>query len=496
MLSFSGLESSLLLAHAFWSRLENAVPGELVVGVPARDVVIVTGSQSAPGLEKVRRAVDRVFFAGDDNLLTRCLLVRRGGSWEPFDRPTRAGSGAPRQANSQHLADQPPRQFQEHPSWPGERVPVAAMRPPVSMPPAGPSSLPGGPPSQVGPGRPMSPMRSAPPMSVTGAPLPPAPSGPSRVPTGMTAPRSGPPQQAGAATQGGRRRMPPQGSHPAQPMSSTPASAMPTSHAPAGQPLPPRQHLADRRPAAADVAPYSAMPYSAVPYSAVPYSAMPRPDLRAHPAPPPHSAIPYTTPYSAAPYSATPYSGTPYSGAPLGGVPRSRGVHAAQAPDYRAKQPYPDAPASAPVGASGYSRPSSHRAPEPPRQHGGESSYSSRDPYSSMARPAPVPPSAPMSAVPYSTVPYSMAPYAATPYSAQPYPATPYSAVPYPASYGDVPAARHATGLHRVVGAPAPAAAPSRSEEQQYPGRWGTAPTSPAPRSSAPTTGPRARFSR
>src|SRR6516164_5839505 len=69
MLSFEGLESSLLLANDFWARLEGAVPGELVVGVPARDVVIVTGSQSGAGMEKVRRCVERVFFAGGDHPL-------------------------------------------------------------------------------------------------------------------------------------------------------------------------------------------------------------------------------------------------------------------------------------------------------------------------------------------------------------------------------------------------------------------------------------------
>lgn len=103
MLSFDGLESSVLLAHAFWDSLEGSIPGELVVGVPARDVVIVTGSESRPGLEKARRAVDRVFFAGDQHLLSRELLVRRRGMWDVFplagptrQRPAPEGPMAPR----------------------------------------------------------------------------------------------------------------------------------------------------------------------------------------------------------------------------------------------------------------------------------------------------------------------------------------------------------------------------------------------------------------
>lgn len=84
MLSFGGLESSVLLADEFWDQVEEGVPGELVVGVPARDVVIITGSQSRPGLAKARRAVDRVFFAGDEHLLSQDLLVRREREWLPF----------------------------------------------------------------------------------------------------------------------------------------------------------------------------------------------------------------------------------------------------------------------------------------------------------------------------------------------------------------------------------------------------------------------------
>jgi uncharacterized protein YtpQ (UPF0354 family) len=81
MLSFGGWESSVVLVDEFWERMAGQVPGELVIGVPARDVVVVTGSGSPPGVEKVRRAVDRLFFAGGRGLLSRELLVWRRG-WE------------------------------------------------------------------------------------------------------------------------------------------------------------------------------------------------------------------------------------------------------------------------------------------------------------------------------------------------------------------------------------------------------------------------------
>lgn len=81
MLSFDGFESSLLLASKIWDDLAEIVPGDVVVGVPARDVVIVTGSRSPSGLERVRRAVDRMFFAHQRHPLSGRLLIRRGGAW-------------------------------------------------------------------------------------------------------------------------------------------------------------------------------------------------------------------------------------------------------------------------------------------------------------------------------------------------------------------------------------------------------------------------------
>ena len=81
MMSFGGWESCTLLVDEIWERLAPQVPGELIVGVPARDVVIITGSGSRPGLEKVRRAVDRLHYAGGQGLLSRDLLVWRHG-WE------------------------------------------------------------------------------------------------------------------------------------------------------------------------------------------------------------------------------------------------------------------------------------------------------------------------------------------------------------------------------------------------------------------------------
>jgi hypothetical protein len=226
MLSFEGLESSLLLANDFWARLEGAVPGELVVGVPARDCVIVTGSQSGPGLEKAKRCVERVFFAGGDNLISRGLLVRRGGVWEPFDRSARP-SGRPSFGPAHlHGVGQPPRQYQEHPSWPGERIPPQA---------AGHRQAPGRP----GPVR-RRPMPGMPPAAL---------------------------DQTGSHRLGlehtGSHRLDRTGSQP--PVSALTGAFLPM----ARTPEPVRDFAAE----VAEAAQYSAVPYSPMPYSAVPYDA-------------------------------------------------------------------------------------------------------------------------------------------------------------------------------------------------------------------------------
>ncbi len=382
MLSFDGLESSLLLASEFWNRLQGRLPGELVVGVPARDVVIVTGSQSQPGLEKARRAVDRVFFAGDEHLLTRQLLVRRGTAWEPFERSARP-AGRP----VAHGPDQrPPRQYQDHPSWPAERLaPVAAGRPTS----ADRAPIAQGPPLDRRPS-PLRPMRPTQPLAPAAAmgpaspvvPVPPPPIAPSPLahasPGSPASPtRPGPPPAPSATT------LPPAGG-------ATPLGG--------GTPTRQRRARPPRRPPAT-TSPYSAVPYSAVPYSAVPYSAVP------------YSAVPYSAvPASAVPASAIPNSAIPHS--PMGW---SRGAQAASKPAYNPSPTYPT------YDDSG-GGPRSGQAAIPSQSRGGPH-------YPDYA--------APVSAIPRSSMNPHSAPRQVSPvYSAPPSYNQQYSAPPaYPPSY-------------------------------------------------------------
>lgn len=77
------LEAGLLLDEAFLDKLAGEVDGDLVVGVPARDVFTATGSRDEQGLAKLRWVADRVWARGD-HLLSRSLLLRTPAGWTPL----------------------------------------------------------------------------------------------------------------------------------------------------------------------------------------------------------------------------------------------------------------------------------------------------------------------------------------------------------------------------------------------------------------------------
>ncbi len=78
------LEAGLILDDGIMNRLASEVGGDLVVTVPARDILVATGTAHADGLAKLRWVADRI-WEGTDHLLTRDLLVRRDGEWSVFE---------------------------------------------------------------------------------------------------------------------------------------------------------------------------------------------------------------------------------------------------------------------------------------------------------------------------------------------------------------------------------------------------------------------------
>jgi uncharacterized protein YtpQ (UPF0354 family) len=84
MLTCGGnFEASLLLFDQLWPQLAQQVDGELVAAVPARDVLVFTGSRSPDGLKALTECVANLH--ADPNLdhgLSRRLFARKDGAWK------------------------------------------------------------------------------------------------------------------------------------------------------------------------------------------------------------------------------------------------------------------------------------------------------------------------------------------------------------------------------------------------------------------------------
>ena len=79
------LEACVLLHDEFWGMLTDKIPPEIVVGVPTRDILLITTSASTQGgLEKLREAIQSARTGDNTHWLTENLLVRRGDKWEVF----------------------------------------------------------------------------------------------------------------------------------------------------------------------------------------------------------------------------------------------------------------------------------------------------------------------------------------------------------------------------------------------------------------------------
>jgi uncharacterized protein YtpQ (UPF0354 family) len=76
-------EPSLLLVNEVWSRGQIQVDGDIVIAIPARDALLVTGSNNRKGLETLRARADKL--AADPYRLTKTLFVDRAGQFVAFD---------------------------------------------------------------------------------------------------------------------------------------------------------------------------------------------------------------------------------------------------------------------------------------------------------------------------------------------------------------------------------------------------------------------------
>ena len=76
--------SSLLLLD-IWDPEQLQVDGDIVVAIPSRDVVLLTGSNNKKGIAELRKVARKV-VAQNTYTLTDTLFVYRNGRFEPFSR--------------------------------------------------------------------------------------------------------------------------------------------------------------------------------------------------------------------------------------------------------------------------------------------------------------------------------------------------------------------------------------------------------------------------
>jgi uncharacterized protein YtpQ (UPF0354 family) len=78
-------EPSLLLIDEIWTGGQVTVNGDIVVAVPARDVLLVTGSRDRTGLKRMRELTAKLVAEGPYRL-TDALFVYRNGRFTKFGR--------------------------------------------------------------------------------------------------------------------------------------------------------------------------------------------------------------------------------------------------------------------------------------------------------------------------------------------------------------------------------------------------------------------------
>lgn len=86
-------EASLVLFDSIWNSGQIEVNGDLVVAIPTRDLLLVTGSKDEQGIAKVKQMIENAFSNGSYQL-SRKLLVYRNGRFAEFEESSEPHSQA------------------------------------------------------------------------------------------------------------------------------------------------------------------------------------------------------------------------------------------------------------------------------------------------------------------------------------------------------------------------------------------------------------------
>ncbi|MBN9382948.1 MAG: DUF1444 family protein [Chitinophagaceae bacterium] len=86
MLTVNGnLEAGLVLIDPIWEQLEPQIDDTLVIAVPSRDVVLVTGEHKKEFLSSLRQKAREIYEKGD-HPISELLYRRVNGKWEVFEK--------------------------------------------------------------------------------------------------------------------------------------------------------------------------------------------------------------------------------------------------------------------------------------------------------------------------------------------------------------------------------------------------------------------------
>lgn len=78
-------EASLILASSIWTKENFQVEGKIVIGVPSRDVVLVTGSENESGIETLRSKINEIHSTGS-YVISNSLFILDNGKFEVWNK--------------------------------------------------------------------------------------------------------------------------------------------------------------------------------------------------------------------------------------------------------------------------------------------------------------------------------------------------------------------------------------------------------------------------
>jgi len=78
-------EASLILEQSIWTKENFAVKGEIVIGIPARDLVLITGSEDEEGIKRLKETINEVNQTGN-HLVSEKIFIWKQGKFEIYDK--------------------------------------------------------------------------------------------------------------------------------------------------------------------------------------------------------------------------------------------------------------------------------------------------------------------------------------------------------------------------------------------------------------------------